>query len=514
MFRIALGARWSPFRVFCCVFWPSAFAEFCAGQLACHTYILLLRVVVTFVSRGFTASFWDYLSHRSNLLFLFRSKILDVNPWTGEPNREGTIDEDAIDFDDARLDENAEKFKTSLQIFVGVTRAMGKRPVLLTQALGRKSTPQSAFNQITKEVALQKSVALIDLEAALDGLEHGLFLPDDIHLNSEGSRVVAKVIAEALGSNLFGISLRSSSRAELSAPPDLSVCRAPNGAPIDPSFGTRHLLIRHSGRYPVLSPDRRWLLFSRWTGKREVIELLDMTDGTSRSISSPDNGAEDRHATFFLDSDDVLKVVFGRKEDGVERLYVAFLEGKDVKPLPFPPNLSASIPASGKKGVLYFAGAPFGHDGSILGAPDLYRWHKGSVEQLTTTPWEDWRPAMDPSGRFLFHISDQGDQFDVYRLDLNSQKATKFIGTSADEWDPDVSPDGKWVVFASEASGDWDLVIAPIDAPEKAVKLTAGLANDWDPKFSPDGRAVLFASTVKGASPYIYFVCPFGEVIP
>ena len=460
---------------------------------------------------GTWVSLWDYLSHNSNLIFLLRFKVLDANPWTGEGKQEGAIDESAIDFKDTQLDNSAEEFRTSLRTFVALTKAVGKRPVLMTQALGLKSEPQAVFNQIIREVAIESNVTLIDIERALDGRERGLFLSDDIHLNNEGSRVVAEIATEILASQVFQLSPSKALPNDTSLPLDLSVCRPPDKKSPVSKPGPRHLLVSQSGRYPVLSPDGRWLLYQRWTGKREVVELFDMKEGHSKTISDSESTAEDRHATFFRSPEGRFQVVFGRKEKGVERLYVAPIEGGVVVPLPLPPLMSASIPTT-KDGTIFFAGSMIAPNGQYLGAPDLYRWQDGTLTQLTKTSWEEWRPTLDPSGRYLFHIANQNGQFDIFRLDVNTKEASRFFGTNADEWDPDVSPDGKWVVFASRASGNWNLLIAPVEAPDKSTTLIDGKADDWDPRFTPDGRAVVFASSNAGAPPFMYFVCPFGEV--
>ncbi len=461
---------------------------------------------------GTWVSLWNYLSHRSNLLFLLRYKVFDANPWTGEQIQEGAINEDTIDFRDAQLERSTEEFRTSLRTFVAVARAMGKQPVLMTQVLGKKSEPQKAFNQVTREIAAESKITLIDIEGVLNGHQQGLFLPDDIHLNNEGSRVIARIITDSLKSQLLGVMSTEEpfNRSVLGF--DLSVCQPPPKD--DNTFlpGPRRLLLRQSGRYPVLSHDGRFLLFQRWTGEKEVVELFDRKTGTYRTLSPAVDKVEDRHAVFFHSPDGRLRITFGRKENGIERVFIADVNG-EAKPLPLPKRLSASIPAVTLEGMLLFAGSNTGIRGQPLAAPDLYRFNSISrtAERLTDTSWEEWRPTPDPTGDYIYYIADPDGQFDVFRLNLQTRKTTKFFGTDADEWDPDVSPDGRWVVFASKASGNWDLVIAPTETPSKSVNLTDGPADDWDPRVTPDGRAILFASSNAGAPPFMYFICPFGE---
>jgi WD40 repeat protein len=61
-------------------------------------------------------------------------------------------------------------------------------------------------------------------------------------------------------------------------------------------------------------------------------------------------------------------------------------------------------------------------------------------------------------------------------------------GSSIDR-QPVVSPDGKWIVFASNRSGNLDLwEISTVDGMIR--RLTDDPADDWDPAFTPDGKLV------------------------
>ena len=75
----------------------------------------------------------------------------------------------------------------------------------MTQALGRESIQQKRFNDIVRMVALETKTHLIDLEERLSGKIGGAFLFDDIHLNNEGSRAIAQVIAENFKTQLLGL---------------------------------------------------------------------------------------------------------------------------------------------------------------------------------------------------------------------------------------------------------------------------------------------------------------------
>jgi len=148
---------------------------------------------------------WDYFSYRSNILFLLNTKFLKNNPWTGEKNLGVAVNEDAIDFQDPRLEMSNQEFRRSLMVFISATRSLNKLPVLMTQMLGRESVPQKKFNDIIRLVALETETHLIDLEDKFSGKTKGLFLSDDIHLNNEGSRAVGRAIVEYFKIELLGL---------------------------------------------------------------------------------------------------------------------------------------------------------------------------------------------------------------------------------------------------------------------------------------------------------------------
>jgi dipeptidyl aminopeptidase/acylaminoacyl peptidase len=76
------------------------------------------------------------------------------------------------------------------------------------------------------------------------------------------------------------------------------------------------------------------------------------------------------------------------------------------------------------------------------------------------------------------------------------------IGAARDT-NPAVSPDGRWLVFASSrgrALDETSLWIAPLGVAMPPRRLTGGPAIDAHPVWTPDGRAIVFASTRDGGA--------------
>jgi WD40-like Beta Propeller Repeat len=96
------------------------------------------------------------------------------------------------------------------------------------------------------------------------------------------------------------------------------------------------------------------------------------------------------------------------------------------------------------------------------------------------SPHEEWRPAVGPDGTGFF-IANPNGNFDVFSLPPSAATPKLVFSSNADEWDPAVSPDRRWLVFASKRSGCWALMLLDLIALEARVK--------WTPCVGPLGPA-------------------------
>jgi Tol biopolymer transport system component len=155
------------------------------------------------------------------------------------------------------------------------------------------------------------------------------------------------------------------------------------------------------------------------------------------------------------------------------------------------------------------------------GGRNFYRKHadgSGGEELLADVPgpFNDVS-AVTPDGRSLVYASYGGDTGeDLWIVDIDGKhEARPLLNSKASEMDAAVSPDGRWIVYRSDESGEFELYAQSFPTLGRKVRLTInGAFNDiqkgsvttrWRSDgreilcFSPDGRTVMSIPVTLGA---------------
>jgi Tol biopolymer transport system component/tRNA A-37 threonylcarbamoyl transferase component Bud32 len=105
--------------------------------------------------------------------------------------------------------------------------------------------------------------------------------------------------------------------------------------------------------------------------------------------------------------------------------------------------------------------------------------------------------SLSPDGKWIAFDSNRSGNQDIWIMHKNGSDLRQFTKNPAHDWAPDWSPDGTKIVFHSFRRGNRDLFIMPV-AGGAAIPLTDHPEQDFLPRWSPDGKEVAFFSSRSG----------------
>ena len=127
--------------------------------------------------------------------------------------------------------------------------------------------------------------------------------------------------------------------------------------------------------------------------------------------------------------------------------------------------------------------------------------------RITPTPTASLTPTPLPGPVEPFQVvyyTNRNGSDDIYLMTLNGVERP-LVTSAANEREPSCSPDGKSVVFASDATGSYQLYLLPFDRTEP-IPLSPSDGMNFAPVFSPDGASIAFVSTRSGGIPTIWIM--------
>ncbi len=99
--------------------------------------------------------------------------------------------------------------------------------------------------------------------------------------------------------------------------------------------------------------------------------------------------------------------------------------------------------------------------------------------------------SVSPDGRFLVFKETRPPLSDIWTLSLEDLNAEPLFVDPWSERNPIVSPNGEWVAYQSDESGEWEINLSPfpdVDAGTQPVSIDGGRSPLW----SPDGSELFF----------------------
>jgi TolB protein len=125
-------------------------------------------------------------------------------------------------------------------------------------------------------------------------------------------------------------------------------------------------------------------------------------------------------------------------------------------------------------------------------------------KQLTVDAGANYDPKVTPDGRYIVFASERNGNQNIWRMDLDGDNPKQLTGGNSDI-DPSCSPDSQWVIYSSDSSGKRVLWKVSIDGGH-AVPLTEQAAES--PQVSPDGKLIACQYRESPNTPWRHAIIP------
>ena len=137
---------------------------------------------------------------------------------------------------------------------------------------------------------------------------------------------------------------------------------------------------------------------------------------------------------------------------------------------------------------------------------DKFEYDKGlkffEPFQLTAGSESNFSPDLSPDGTYILYTSDRSGNKDIWRKKSSGGFAKPLSFHSADDLAPVMSPDGKRIAFVSrrqDAAGDIHIMGTKGEKKAGIRGVKHPLYEDSEPAWFPDGERILFASRAPGS---------------
>ena len=163
-------------------------------------------------------------------------------------------------------------------------------------------------------------------------------------------------------------------------------------------------------------------------------------------------------------------------------------------------HLSPATPTPGERNTANNTGSSEQRPAAELFQPDL----RGAPFYTDLSPETDGSAGGDydvdvsPDGKQLvFSSTRYTTQPKVFLKDLESGAVYQKSSGPGRDIQPKFSPDGKWIAFSSNRDGNYNLLLLPSDRNEAYWQLTHSDADEIHPTWSPDGKRLAYSAREK-----------------
>lgn len=225
---------------------------------------------------------------------------------------------------------------------------------------------------------------------------------------------------------------------------------------------------------PTWSPDGTKVAYVSFENKKPVVYVQDLVT-RQRTVVANHKGSNSAPAW----SPDGSKLAVALSRGGLTQIYLVNANGTGLRQVTNTNGIATEPQFSPDGQTIYFTS-------DRTGGPQIYRTSitgSGEAQRVTFNGSYNISPRISPDGKALAYISRRDGRFQLYVLDLTNSQEQPLSDTVKDE-SPSFSPNGKYIMYATESGRRGTLAVVSIDGRVKH-RLTTQAGDIREPTWGP-----------------------------
>ncbi len=224
---------------------------------------------------------------------------------------------------------------------------------------------------------------------------------------------------------------------------------------------------------PAWSPDGTRVAYVSFENKKPVVYVQNLMT-RQRTVLANYKGSNSAPSW----SPDGTRLVVALSRDGLTQSYILNADGTGLRRLTNTNGIDTEPQFSADGQSIYFTS-------DRSGGPQIYKMsiNGGEAQRVTFKGAYNISPRASSDGKTLAYISRREGGFQLYAMDLSSGQELRLSDTAKDE-SPSFSPNGKYIMYATESGQRGTLAVVSVDGRVKQ-RLTTQVGDIREPTWGP-----------------------------